>query len=249
MGYSTIIAAAFAAIIMLTGLATILTTGMSSLDTITGSITEQVESVEVKLAEDCTLGKIREIDAHTFRVNVTNTGDVALSVNDFSKIDILVVYEDAAGQATGWLDYDQSGSGDYWRVRGVYFDDGDEFMNPVQLGSGYGVWDPTETMEVEVHLTATVSKFESIIVTLPGGFRAIRSNMVTVNWGEASVSANMYTVTVLHGLTGTPKNIQLTPKVEIIDTYWVSNINETSFQINLSHKHTVPITFFWYCQR
>ena len=83
MGYSTIIAAAFAAIIMLTGLATILTTGITSMDTITTSITDQVQTAEAKLGEKCSLGKIVEVDSHSFRLNVTNTGDVAFAVGEF----------------------------------------------------------------------------------------------------------------------------------------------------------------------
>jgi len=250
LGYSTIIAAAFAAIIMLTGLATILTTGITSMDTITSSISEQVATAEEKLGEKCTLGKIVGIDSHTYRVNVTNTGDSLLTVGDFAKIDILAIYEDAFGQATRWMAYDQDGSGEYWRVRGVYFDGGAEITNPVSFGgSDYGIWDPMETMEVEVHLNATVTEFESIIITLPGGFRAIQSSAVDSNWGEAAVPSGTFTLTVPHGLTGTPKNIQLTPKVQMAGTYWVSNINSTSFQINLSHKPGINTPFFWYCQR
>lgn len=76
MGYSTIIAAA---IIMLTGLATILTTGLTSMETIPSTITEQVQSAEEKLGEACSLGKIVEVDSHTFRLNITNTDDIALA--------------------------------------------------------------------------------------------------------------------------------------------------------------------------
>jgi len=250
LGYSTIIAAAFAAIIMLTGLATILTTGITSMDTITSSISEQVATAEEKLGEECTLGKIVGVDSHTYRVNVTNTGDSLLSVGDLSKIDILAIYEDAFGQATRWIAYDQNGSGEYWRVRGVYFDGGAEITNPTSFGaSDYGIWDPMETMEVEVHLNATVTEFESILITLPGGFRAIQSSSVTSNWGEAVVLSGQLSLTVYHGLTGTPKNIQLTPQTQVTGTYWVSNINTTSFRINLSHKPGINTPFFWYCQR
>jgi len=76
LGYSTIIAAA---IIMLTGLATILTTGLTSMETIPSTITEQVQSAEEKLGEACSLGKIVEVDSHTFRLNITNTDDIALA--------------------------------------------------------------------------------------------------------------------------------------------------------------------------
>ena len=162
----------------------------------------------------------------------------------------MAVYDGAGGRATRWVTYDQDGSGEYWTVRGVYFDGGAEIMNPLHFGSSsYGVWDPMETMEMEVHLNAAVSEFESIIITLPGGFRAIQSNTLTSNWGEATIPLGGLTVTVPHGLSGAPKNIQLTPEAQITGTYWVSNIDSTSFRINFSHKQTVSVSFFWYCQR
>jgi hypothetical protein len=64
---------------MLTGLATILTTGLTSMETIPSTITEQVQSAEEKLGEACSLGKIVEVDSHTFRLNITNTDDIALA--------------------------------------------------------------------------------------------------------------------------------------------------------------------------
>lgn len=76
MGYSTIIAAA---IIMLTGSATILTPGLTSMETIPSTITEQVQSADEKLGEAYSLGKIVEVDSHTFRLNITNTDDIALA--------------------------------------------------------------------------------------------------------------------------------------------------------------------------
>jgi len=250
LGYSTIIAAAFAAIIMLTGLATILTTGLTTMEDLTGSITEQVQTSEAKLGESCKLGNVVEVDSHTFRVNVTNTGDSALSVGVLSTIDILAIYRDASGQDTAWVAYDQNGSGKYWKVRGVYFNDGDEVVNPVTLGaSSYGVWDPLEAMEIEVHLNATVTEFESIVVTLPGGFRAIQSSALSSNWGEATIISGETTITVSHGLSDKPANIQLTPESNITGAYWVSNIGTTGFQINLAETQGGDVSFYWYCQK
>lgn len=85
----------------------------------------------------------------------------------------MTVYKDVGCQVTRWVAYNQDGSGEYWMMRGVYFNGGPEIANPVSFGSTrYGVWDPLETMEIEVHINATVTEFESIIITLPGGFRA-----------------------------------------------------------------------------
>lgn len=250
MGYSTIIAAAFAAIIMLTGLATILTTGLTTMEELTGSITEQVQTSEEKLSESCKLGNVVEVDAHTLRVNVTNTGDAAISVKDLSTMDVLAIYRDASGKNISWVAYDQDGSGEYWKIRSVYFDDGVEVTNPVNLGvTSYGVWDPLEAMEIEVHLNATVTEFESIVVTLPGGFRAIQSSALSSNWGEATVVAGSTTLTVSHGLSDTPANVQLTPESNIAGSYWVSSIDSTSFSINLSEAQGGDVSFYWFCQK
>ncbi len=250
MGFSTTIAAAFAAIIMISGLVIILTTGMSSLDTITSSISDQVNSAETKLGASCSLGKIIEVNSTTIRMNVTNTGETSFQVNDFSKIDVLVIYDTPEGRVTDWVNYNQTGVGERWRVLGAYFNGGPEIMNPIVLSTqSYGVWDPLETIEMEIHVNATVREFEAVMVTLPGGYRAIQSNQLDYNFGVATIRAGDMSVTVNHGLSTAPLNVQLTPRVNLRCSYWVSNITQSSFVINLSQVQGSDSSFFWWCQK
>jgi archaellum component FlaF (FlaF/FlaG flagellin family) len=250
LGFSTTIAAAFAAIIMISGLVIILTTGMSSLDSITSSISDQVTRAETKLGETCSLGRIIQVNSNTIRMNITNTGETSFPVKEFSKIDVLVIYDTDDGRVTGWVNYNQTGAGEHWKVLNTYFNGGPEIMNPIVLSThSYGVWDPLETIEIEIHLKAEVREFETVMVTLPGGYRAIQSNQLDYNFGEATIRAGDTSVSVTHGLSKAPVNIQLTPQVNLGRSYWVSNITESSFMINLSEARGSDSSFFWWCQK
>ncbi len=235
---------------MITGLVIILTTGMSSLDTITNSISNQVSSAELKLGETCSLGRLVEVDGHTVRMNITNTGDTPLTAKDFSKIDVLVLYRTASGASTSWVRYVQGGSGERWTVTGVYFNGGEEVMNPITLSpTTYGVWDPLETIEVDIRLNATVTELDSVMVTLPNGYRVAQSALLESNYGTAVVARGDFSTVVYHILSGVPKNVQLTPQGGVKGVYWVSNVTSTSFVINLGQAQGGDLSFYWFCQR
>jgi len=248
LGYSTTIGATFAAIILVTGLAIMVTSSVSIMDSLTTTLTDQVSHSGERLNERCSLDEWTKIDGNTIRLNVTNEGNSGVSVRDFPNIDVLVVCNSSQLGESLWVPYDQGGgAGSHWRVNRVFFNgDEDEVLNPMKFTSPpYGLWDPRESLEVEIHLNTTSVEFEYVIFILPNGGEALQTRAPESDMGTATVGSGNTSTSVPHGLTVIPLNIQLTPMNDINGTYWVSDVSSSSFKINLSQVQVVDVSFYW----
>jgi len=65
------------------------------------------------------------------------------------------------------------------------------------------------------------------------------------NKGTATIEAGSTSVTVNHGLLGTPRSILVIPIGDPGDRWWVENVTDTSFDIVVATAPTSNITFYW----
>lgn len=88
------------------------------------------------------------------------------------------------------------------------------------------------------------------IITDNGIGTIIKGNLgfVTENDGEATIAAGSTYVDVEHGLDITPdeNRIRITPKDNLNGrNWWISDVNDTTFRINISSSDTVDHVFGW----
>jgi hypothetical protein len=69
----------------------------------------------------------------------------------------------------------------------------------------------------------------------------------TVNSGTAVLQANSTRVTVNHGLVNAPTKIIVTPKANV-GSFWIENVNSTSFDIVVSATPSSDVEFSWYAE-
>jgi len=70
---------------------------------------------------------------------------------------------------------------------------------------------------------------------------------ITENSGTATISAGSTSVTVNHGLAGTPTVITVTPSADIGDV-WVDSVTSTSFTIHCETAPSSDVTVYWYAE-
>jgi len=70
-------------------------------------------------------------------------------------------------------------------------------------------------------------------------------DFITENSGTATISAGNTSITVNHGLAGTPSKVLVTPIGDPGDRFWVANITNTSFDIVVATAPTVDVDFCW----
>lgn len=104
------------------------------------------------------------------RLNVTNTGDGGVRLRDVLRSDIIVTYGDAPHRRAVLLRYDDLLSPDTWRISGVYVGGrAGDLVNPINLNLKTGIWDPGETLELELHLSEEVDGGLGVVLALPSG--------------------------------------------------------------------------------
>jgi len=97
----------------------------------------------------------------------------------------------------------------------------------------------------------------SINTTQPYPFRNIggtnikaifkHGSYITVNSGTATISAGSTSVTVNHGLAGTPTIVTVTPSEDIGDV-WVDSVTSTSFTIHCEAAPSSDVIVYWYAE-
>jgi len=108
--------------------------------------------------------------------------------------------------------------------------------------------------------TATIkdSLFENnVIVNLKGNWLTVidpstkvinNTGFLGVNTGQAVIEANTTSVTVNHGLICAPSKVLVTPLGQPPGSIWVSNITNTSFNINVSTAPPANLPIAWYAE-
>jgi len=173
LGFSTTLAVIFGMIILFSGLATAITINFLMITTQLEAFKEEYKLNEERSGEDL---RIDRVQANTtlglLLLNVTNIGEQGIPIRDFSYIDIIVFYRSAGLNQTVWIPYDPDGiSTPHWRAIRVFFKGGEnDLINPLKLTTPtYGIWDPEETIELEIVLSSDVQEFYYVIIVTPHG--------------------------------------------------------------------------------
>jgi len=247
MGQSTVIASAFTAIMFVAGVSILIMSTVSSFSAVSDAISVQAQQTDVLLHERVEFGFWTLDDANTLRINITNTGDTVMMLNEFENVDLLVSLNNGS-ETTRWVEFDQDGSsGDYWMINRVFFRDSEgDLMNPMKLTVPiHGGWDPLETIELSVNLVEADPTFKYLTFITANGVQAHSSLTVDLDYGRATIASGTPSTTVDHDLGRVPVTIQLTPATDIKQEYWVVSWTNTSFVFRLSSNPNQDTDFFW----
>jgi hypothetical protein len=81
-----------------------------------------------------------------------------------------------------------------------------------------------------------------------GKIKIIGGAIKTINSGVATITSGSTSTTVNHGLACTPSKVLVSPLAQPPGQIWVSNINNTSFAINVSITPTSDLPVTWYAE-
>ena len=249
MGQSTTVATAFTAIMIIAGVSIIITSTVSSFGVISKGIDSMVSQNEAVLNEDMEFVSWSLVDSQTLRANVTNTGETSIRLRDFDKMDCIVTYAVSGARESAWVPYVQAGdTGSHWKVNRVFFNglEGDE-VNPMKLTAPvYGGWDPCEKIEIQIWLEDSDPSFQYVTLVTPDAVKASTDLYMEYETGVATVTTGNTYVDVAHSLGRTPKNVQVTPGVELVGTtFWVSNVDSSNIRINVGSSLGFDAPFYW----
>ena len=173
MGFSTTIGVIFGTVILISGLAAVSTINLLTVTAQFEAFSEEYRLNEARLREDIRIDNAEGNETlGLILLNVTNIGERGIPIRDFSYIDVIVVYKKGVVNQTEWIPYDPEGtSTSYWRVSNVFFNGGEgDLINPLKLTEPtHGIWDPEETIELEIVLSGSVQEFYYVIVATPNG--------------------------------------------------------------------------------
>lgn len=245
MGQSTIVAAAFSAMIILVGVIAIVSTSASSIETISGTIEHQMALSMNKLEERCTIGSLQVLNSTRFRFNVTNSGQTSIRANEFDTIDVFVSGI-SSDNLTKYIGYNQSGtSSEYWRVNRIFFKNGlGDKVNPLDMETLVGAWDPLEVIEIDCK-TSPIGSINYVTVVMPNGFKTSDNSASMTKMGVAAIPGDSNIVIVYHHMGALPRNIQLTPMNMTLSQYWVSEVNSNTFTIHIAQPQAGLLEFYW----
>ena len=248
MGQSTTVATAFTAFMMVAGVAILVTTSLSSFRLITGAISDQIEVNEVVVSESVAFSGYVYVNGNTARVNLTNDGGIGVPLRDFDLVDLVLTYSVGGLGETVWVPFVQGGgAGSHWKVNRVFFRGAQgDVVSPMRLTEPVaGVFDPTETVEIELYLDAVAPTFEYLSLSTPSGCTASTSFTREESAGAVLVSLGDTFVDVSHGLGRVPVNVQVTARGEVVDGFWVGDVTSSGFRVYLSSAQGVDVSFYW----
>jgi archaellum component FlaF (FlaF/FlaG flagellin family) len=247
LGQSTIVAAAFSAMIILVGVIAIVSTSISSIEKISGALEQQIGLSVDKFYEECSIDSVIAANSTNFRFNVTNTGQTSIVVSEIDKIDVFVTIN-SGREIVKHIGFNQSGTGsEYWRVSRVFFKNalGDK-INPLDVDALVGSWDPLEVLEIDCRITTTpINSIDYVSVVMPNGFKTSGNSASAAKMGVATITGGDTSVTVYHIMGALPRNIQLTPMNQTLSQYWVSDVNQITFTIKIAQPQTGTLGFYW----
>ena len=248
MGQSTTVATAFTAVMIIAGVSILVTSTVSSFGVISRGIDSMVSQNEAVLNEDVEFTGWSLVDSQTLKVNVTNTGETSIRLRDFDKMDCIVTYTVSGTRNSTWMPYVQAGdTGNHWNVTRVFFNgvEGDE-VNPVKLTAPvYGAWDPRETLEIQIWLEDPNPSFRYVTLVTPDAVKASTDLYMEYEAGVATVTAGDTYVDVAHRLGRAPRNVQVTPRVDLGTNFWVSDADSSNIRINIGSLLGFDAPFYW----
>jgi len=149
------------------------------------SSVSQIKSIKESIINN-NLEKIRvsgalRISSNKILVNLTNIGKSSIPVDNFELFDVIIVYKSnlTGAKVTKRLSFDPnrlSSSG--WTIIGVTSSNKEELLNVIDLDDfSYGLWDPGETMCLEIWVDENFSSTlpVHVIISLPKGGKALFS--------------------------------------------------------------------------
>ncbi len=245
MGQSTTVAAAFSAMIIILGMITIVSTSVSSLETISGTIGRQINMSINKLEERCTIDSLIIYNSTSFRFNVTNSGQTSIRANNFDTIDVFVS-GNSSGVLNEYIKFNQLGSSsEFWRINRIFFNNSpQDKVNPLDMEKMVGAWDPLEVIEIECR-TSPIESINYVTIVMPNGFKTSENSASLVKMGVAVIPKDSANVTVFHHMGALPRNIQLTPMNLTLSAFWVSDVNSNTFTISLGEPQGGLLKFYW----
>lgn len=244
MGQSATVATAFAAAIFLIGIIITVQTSLSSIQSISTTIKDQVSKSELILAERCR-SDYWEINGTTIELDVTNIGEASFRAKDFYQMEVFAHYLVGGKDRVARFEFSNTTSGENWSITKIYFNSRlGEIINPINIGETTGLWDPYETIVVNIPLPLGSESVEYVTFVLPNGFTSSKG-FSQKELGSTTILTGSLNVNVSHNLPTHATNIQVTPTSEIQTNYWVTYIDDTTFSINLRESQSVDITFSW----
>lgn len=121
-----------------------------------------------------------------------------------------------------------------------------QVANAISSDPGYSpVWAAqwTKLAQAAAHLEQSSS---AAIASLQSAVASLQADDTKTGYGAAQISAGSATVTVTHGLAGTPAIVIVTPSCDISGAVlWVSGRDSTSFTVSLSVATVAAATFDW----
>ncbi len=248
MGQSTTVATAFTAIMIIAGVSILVTSTVSSFGIISRGIDSMVAQNEAVLNEDVGFTSWSLVDSQTLRLNVTNTGETSIRLRDFNKMDCIVTYTASGTRNSTWVPYAQAGdASSHWNVTRVFFNgvEGDG-VNPLKLTAPvHGSWDPHETLEIQIWLEEPNPSFIYVTLVTPDAVKASTDLYMEYEVGVATVTTGSTYVDVAHSLGRTPKNVQVTPQVDLGTGFWVSDVDSSNIRINIGSSLGFDAPFYW----
>lgn len=247
MGQSSVVGVAFTALIFVAGIASFITLNISSVNLVTSIIPGQIEKIETIKNEKLEITDWL-IENNQIHVNITNTGETKIAIDDLDTIDIILFYSLNGSDYTvkpNWSQDQQNFS--YWKLEEVYYNgqNGDT-INPIDVSQCFGFWDPYETIKISIYLEDAFDIVQAIIFTSPEGIKEHKLLTKEEDYGTARIVNGELTVTVDHELSALPTNIQISPISNITNNYWLGNITNSDFTIYLSQIQDNDITFYWW---
>lgn len=108
----------------------------------------------------------------TIRLNVTNVGFQGVKIRDVVSSDVIVIYFNGSMRKAIRLEYSDYKTSNSWRIERVFVGnkEGDS-LNPINIRLKTGIWDPGETLELELLIQDFIDagKGLSVVLALPGG--------------------------------------------------------------------------------
>ncbi len=92
-------------------------------------------------------------DNTTIKAEIINKALKPIPVRDLNLMDIIIVYESWGNVRATWIPYRRDGGGvEGWRATNITHGGSGEIINPSSQDFTSGMWDPGETLHIEVWL-------------------------------------------------------------------------------------------------
>jgi hypothetical protein len=225
----------------------IISMSLNSIQTITSTTDMKVSQIEQITGQRCRMDAWKISDTSTIALNITNIGENSIRLYDFSSMDIFALYTVNGSDTIDRLQYGVNNStGDFWELYKVFSNGVEkETVSPMIVASSSGAWDPGETMEILVHILPISGNVVRITFVMPSGFESSLGVANSILHGTATINAGSHSVVVTHNLGIIPTNVQVTPSSAIQSGFWVSEITNKTFTINIASLEDHEVNFYW----